>query len=466
MSDNTPLILTALKNAVADRIRGNDKKTTREACKDIYNSLLDYDLHLLLQACVDAGFKAYFSAIIRSNIAAYLVTNSGVNLIDDGYPTPDELATDMITYQYVETPETSNSAQSVQAEISQQESKNEKKNKQRKKRAAEKEAKPEEPAKVAEKAAEKPEEPAKVAEKPEEPAKAAKPVKTRKQNKKTGSSGTTNTPKDNDNKESWFDLSEQEDSIRSQKKKELDAFKQSLTWAEKTKFSNVNDLEELKRLIQIEKENEAKRQKELLETQKREEEEKIAAEKAEQDRKEAEKKQQQKLKENRKAYISIPPNMRKAPASNGTKNTKNNDGFTVVTKKPTAKKTAVFNNSQNKLTTVNLKPENLKKVTSAGWFLLPKPILTEEQDWFLHGCDDNGNPIGWIDLGNNQWKINHNSQFIHTKHEDGTWTTQEIIPSYIDRQGRWIPERLMDVTVAYLGWVLTPPRLRTAEAPA
>lgn len=121
-----------------------------------------------------------------------------------------------------------------------------------------------------------------------------------------------------------------------------------------------------------------------------------------------------------------------------------------------------------KFTSSNKHPEKQKSTTSAKWFFFPdKPIMSEADDWNLwdYNTDDYGLtvPIGWYRLAANKFKINRKSSFIHTRHEDGSWSHEEEIQLDDDtgsKQTKRVP-----VSVDYLRWILTPPPMRRGACP-
>lgn len=121
-----------------------------------------------------------------------------------------------------------------------------------------------------------------------------------------------------------------------------------------------------------------------------------------------------------------------------------------------------------KFTSSNKHPEKQKSTTSAKWFFFPdKPIMSEADDWNLwdYNTDDNGLavPIGWYRLAANKFKINRKSSFVHTRHEDGSWSHEEEIQLEDDTSSK--QTKRVPVSVDYLRWILTPPPMRRGACP-
>ena len=120
------------------------------------------------------------------------------------------------------------------------------------------------------------------------------------------------------------------------------------------------------------------------------------------------------------------------------------------------------------VTSNNKYPEKQKSTTSAKWFFFPdKPIMSETDDWNLwdYNTDHSGLavPIGWYRLAINKFKINRKSSFVHTRHEDGSWSHEEEIHLNNDPSGKQI--KYVSVSVDYLRWILTPPPMRRGVCP-
>ncbi len=104
---------------------------------------------------------------------------------------------------------------------------------------------------------------------------------------------------------------------------------------------------------------------------------------------------------------------------------------------------------------------NVKTLTSASWFFFPgNPILPEKKDLYLWDYDISGGvvePIGWFKLRghDNKYKMTKKSIFVHTRHEDGSWTHDEIVN-----------DELVPISVPYLRWHLTPVNFRKPKCPA
>ena len=137
------------------------------------------------------------------------------------------------------------------------------------------------------------------------------------------------------------------------------------------------------------------------------------------------------------------------------KKSETNDGFTKIKCK----------SKPIKSLSINKHPDKEKTTTSAKWFFFPNnPIMTEKDDWNLwdYTIDQSGSaiPIGWHCCGENKFRINHRSSFIHTKHSDGTWTHEEEV---VFDDGKI---QLISVSIAYLRWILTPAALRRGMCPS
>lgn len=141
-------------------------------------------------------------------------------------------------------------------------------------------------------------------------------------------------------------------------------------------------------------------------------------------------------------------------------------GFVLVSKSRISKSRSSKDQASQswKFTSINKHPEKLKITTSAKWFFFPdKPILSESDDWNLwdYTTDDQGLavPIGWYQLSPTQFKIKWSSSFVHTRHEDGSWSHEEETYD----SGRAKRDR---VSAEYLRWVLTPVAMRDRTPPA
>lgn len=111
-------------------------------------------------------------------------------------------------------------------------------------------------------------------------------------------------------------------------------------------------------------------------------------------------------------------------------------------------------------TTYNKYKNKEKTTTSAKWFFfMHNPIMQENNDWNLweYRLDKKGRitPIGWIQLSENEFKINNTSRFIHTRHNDESWSHEEIIDS----------TTRISVSLKYLRWILTPSLMRCGLCP-
>lgn len=114
-----------------------------------------------------------------------------------------------------------------------------------------------------------------------------------------------------------------------------------------------------------------------------------------------------------------------------------------------------------KITANNKHPERLKKNTSATW-LFSTGGMNESEDFFLWSAntDEKGRliPIGWVKVKNYEdpdtlkFRINWASPYIHTLHEDGTWSHEEA--TYDEDSGALISTR--QITVAELRDALRP----------
>ncbi len=229
-----------------------------------------------------------------------------------------------------------------------------------------------------------------------------------------------------------------------------------LTWSDRIQFAHVPD-SQLDDAINAEK-------KRVQDAEKAEAEkaaaEKAAAEKAAAGKAAAEKAEAEKAAIHFKNYHSIPPEKPKVSFTNKDVLEMLADeaaGFIKVGDKN--RKTVP------KFVSANLHPEKQCTVTSAKWFFGGQnPIMPQKDDWHLwdYEVDDQQRitPIGWIRLKENQFKINRSSQFVHIRHEDGSWTHEEEIMDEKKHLSR-IP-----VSVDYLRWILTPHRMRRGDCPA
>jgi hypothetical protein len=146
-----------------------------------------------------------------------------------------------------------------------------------------------------------------------------------------------------------------------------------------------------------------------------------------------------------------------------------------ITQLGTAKgKQAMFSEAEcaESLGTPNKQKGREGTVTSLKWwaaFLAGMvALLPKKYDWFLHGVDAAGNPIGWEvldrDVAGNPiaWRANKASRFIHKKValKDGSFQIQHFeLIEVEDRNGDW-SERLEHVSTEYVIWTICPQPLR------
>jgi metal-sulfur cluster biosynthetic enzyme len=102
---------------------------------------------------------------------------------------------------------------------------------------------------------------------------------------------------------------------------------------------------------------------------------------------------------------------------------------------------------------------NLKhKSTSLCWKLGIR-CLSQDDDWYYHGLNGYGEPIGWYYVDENTWKINASSSFLHVKNEDNTWSHYEEI---LNKKGEIV---VKPISVQWLSWFMTPGPFKIGTEP-
>lgn len=258
---------------------------------------------------------------------------------------------------------------------------------------------------------------------------------------------------------SWADISEEDEKNRAAEdtvfKKKLDG----LSWALRVKLSDV-PVEKLDDVIAAE----SQRLKQIEEKNRADD---AAAAKAIADQESKAAKEAAAAAAKFARFHSFPPKKPAAKISNGDVKAKlekqerdledAKNGFVKVVGK--MRRPPVQQEVSN-----NKYREKEKTTTSAKWFCFPEnPIMSESDDWNLwdYEFDKYGRvkPIGWVQVSHNKFKINRKSQFVHTRHEDGSWTVEEEV---YDANGN---VKMVSVSLAYLRWILTPMPMRRGACP-